>query len=154
MPMRRRKKHVTGCVRFPVDDPAWRFSAEGGMFVRAMVPIDDDAPDKLWMECCGGQVTVLMDETPVFDEALEKDLWPRMFDAKGKRREDHTPSDYLSVPCLAVVTLGSTGWAGVNDDGYWQCTEDDLTAEGRALIETLRGMYPGHRVVLTTWLDT
>ena len=45
MPMRRREKQVTGYVRFPVDDPAWKFSAEGGMFVRAMVPIEGTRPD-------------------------------------------------------------------------------------------------------------
>ena len=40
MPMRRRQKHVTGYVRFPIDDPEWDFSAEGGVFDRAMV-LDD-----------------------------------------------------------------------------------------------------------------
>ena len=56
------------------------------------------------MECCGGLVQVQMDESPVFDEALEKRLWPRMFDANGNHREEYTPSDYLSVPCIAVIT--------------------------------------------------
>ena len=154
MPMRRRATHVTGCVRFPIDDRTWKFSAEGGMFVRVMVPVYDTHPDSSWIECCGGYVHVQMDETPVFDRALEKRLWPRMFDANGNPREEHCATDYLSVPCLAVITLGSTGWSGDNDDGYWQCGEDDLTEDGRAILATLRTLYPDHPPVLTTWLDT
>ena len=85
------------------------------MFVRVIVPIEDTHPDKSWMECCGGLVQVQIDETPIFGEALEKRLWPRMFDASGKRREDFAPSDHLSVPCMAVITLGSTGLVGWSD---------------------------------------
>ena len=34
--MRRREKHVTGEVRFPIDDPKYTFNPEGGTFVRVM----------------------------------------------------------------------------------------------------------------------
>ncbi len=37
---------------------------------------------------------------------------------------------------------------------YWQCTEADLTDDGRELLAALRRLYAGHEVVLTTWLDT
>ncbi len=151
MPMRRREKHVTGYVRFPIDDPEWNFSAEGGMFVRAMV-LDDrnHANGVCWMECCGGPVTVTMDETPQMDGGLEKRLWPRMYDANGKLREERTAEDYESVPCLATVVLGSTGWAGWSEKlgRYWQCTEADLTDDGRELLAALRRLYAGHEVVL------
>lgn len=154
MPMRRREKHVTGYVRFPVDDPAWEFSREGGMFVRLMVPVFNRHPDAAWMECCGGLVQVQLDETAVFDDELFRHLWPRMFDANGEPREDHTPSDYLSVPCLTVVTLGSTGWAGHRNGNYWRCGEKDLTDAGRQMVNLVRKLYPAHAPVLTTWLDT
>ena len=157
MPMRRREKHVSGWVRFPTDDPAWRFSAEGGMFVRVMV-VDgrDHKANQCWMECCGGPVTVTMDETPQMPGEIEKRLWPRMFDANGDPREEAIASDFESVGCLAALVIGSTGWAGWSEEKgeYWQCTEDDLTPKGRKLIEALRALYPGRELILTTWLDT
>ncbi len=88
--------------------------------------------------------------------ALMRRLWPRLFDANGDPREEHVASDYESVPCLAALAIGSTGWVGWSEEKgeYWQCTKDDLTPEGRDLIAALRALYPGHEVVVTTWLDT
>ena len=157
MPMRRREKHVTGWVRFPVEDPQWEFSREGGMFVRLMV-IDgrNHKEEHCWMECCGGTVEVQLDETPQVPDALMQRLWPGMFDGMGRHRTEPTPKNYNSVPCLATLVIGSTGWAGWSEEKntYWTCTEDDLTEEGKALVASLRRLYPGHELVLTTWLDT
>ena len=161
MPMRRREKHVTGEVRFPIDDPKYTFNPEGGTFVRVMVtePNPRDSNDQYWktcwMECCGGQSRVNLEET-LKNEDLEKRLWPRLYDANGDFRETPDANDYQSVPCLAVMTLGSTGWVGWDEanDRYWTCTENDLTDQGRAILEQLRALYPGREIHLTTWLDT
>ena len=163
MPMRPREKHVTGFVKFPVDDPTWRFSAEGGMFVRVVVPAkrDLEGEDRLidsWMECCGGFCAVRYDETLQNSDETMRRLWPNLFDGDGEPRElgpDEGRAEN-SVPLLACVTLGSTGWAGWSEDlgRYWTCGFDDLDGDGRRIVESLRTLYPAHDVLLTTWLDT
>ena len=163
MPMRRREKHITGAVKFPVDDPRFENTKEGGMFVRAMVTEPNPRCDynrhneTCWMECCGGTHQVQRDETLLGGVELERKLWPRLFDANGDPRgtESHE-QDYLSVPCLAVINLGSTGWSGwvKANKKYWVCTEEDLTGAGRRILENLRDLYPGREIHLTTWLDT
>ena len=116
MPIRRRRTHVTGEVKFPVDDPRWKHRDEGGMFVRVMVTekaarADGDwNPDGKWMECSGRYTRVRLDESLTNGEELEKRLWPRLYDANGDPREGRHGDDEFSVPCLAVATLGSTGW--------------------------------------------
>lgn len=63
---------MTGAVRFPVDDPEYENTSEGGMFVRAMVaepgPGDPERSRKAWMECSGGTAQVLRDEVPLSQE--------------------------------------------------------------------------------------
>lgn len=62
---------------------------------------------------------------------------------------------YLSRAYLAALTLGATGWSGHSEvNGYFRCTFDDLTAEGKALYRLLEQLYPGCRLFLQTWLDT
>ena len=157
MPMRRREKYVNGWVRFPVDDPRWVFSPEGGMFVRVMV-LDEqnESRDDGWMECSGGVVTVTYDENGVMDAELERRLWPRLHIETQESDGPWARDKYESVTCLATLVLGSTGWAGYSEEtrDYWKCGEDDLTDEGKELIAGLRRLYPGRPVVLTTWLDT
>ena len=158
MPMRRRESHVTGAVKFPVDDPRYSHSHEGGMFVRAMVMettvAEDPDLERCWMECMGGTCRVEQD-AEILETATERLLWPRRFAEDGSHRVLN-PEDIFSEGCLAVVTLGSTGWSGWAEDTqkYWQCHEDDLTGVGKAIVANLRELYPGRTVHLTTWLDT
>ena len=158
MPIRRRETHVTGAVRFPVDDPEHENTSEGGMFVRAMVaepgPGDPERSRKAWMECSGGTAQVLRDEVPLSQE-LEYTLWPGLYKDPETLKDTGT-QDAFSVPCLAVITLGSTGWSGwhTEREEYWQCSENDLTEAGQAIIASLRTLYPGRTVYLSTWLDT
>ena len=159
MPMRRREKFVTGLVNFPVDSPDYENTKEGGMFVRVMVletPQTEAWLDKTWMECCGGTQTVQMDESLLADEATEIKLFPCMFNGNGSRRRSPSVVDHGSVECLAAITIGSTGWTGFDHKAQcmWTCTEDDLNADGKALMAILRDTYPGQEIILTTWLDT
>lgn len=84
-----------------------------------------------WPMCCGGSCVVI-------------------------RRPDnpyHAP--HLSVPYVAVILLGSTGWSGFSQiTGHWLATRESLTDEGKALYVALEALYPGHTLRLTTWLDT
>ena len=83
----------------------------------------------------------------------EDHLFPLLND---ERYHNDTGLEYLSRPCLATLTIGSTGWSGFDNEAgeTWICTEDDLTVEGRELLASLRKLYEGCEVVLTTWLDT
>jgi hypothetical protein len=62
----------------------------------------------------------------------------------------------VSIDLLAAVTLGSTGWAGYNEDEglYWRCRFTDLTEDGQALYNTMKTLYgeTGY-LALQTWLD-
>lgn len=170
MRMRRRSKAVEGWVRFPVDDPRYKNSGEGGMFVRLVVaPHRKDTPI-----CCGGYSHVFYDESHIGDddrpdprgysaptmvlvkkEIANRERWdkvnfPGMFD------EDAAWGKYLSVPYLAVVHMGSTGWSGWDERAgkYWRCRRSDLTREGLRIYDAMRSRWPNSRVTLQTWLDT
>lgn len=63
--------------------------------------------------------------------------------------------DYDSVPLLCSMTIGTTGWSGSNEEkGYWHCTYEDLTEEGKKLYDLIQKLYSNCEVYLLTWLDT
>jgi hypothetical protein len=71
----------------------------------------------------------------------------------GDFRTEEKP---VSIDLLAAVTLGSTGWAGYNEDEglYWRCRFTDLTPEGQALYNTMKNLYgESGYLALQTWLD-
>jgi hypothetical protein len=125
------------------------------------------------MVCCGGTNYVVMDEILLTNsykgslnsmkgleanqrftrEQIQKHF-PR-YDTKLHSKK-HVQNEYLSVGYLCAMTLGSTGWSGWSDkkESYWRCTLDDLTDNGRILVSVLKRLYPGHKVILQTWLDT
>lgn len=74
----------------------------------------------------------------------------------GYYKEEEGDARFDSIPYLAVITLGSTGWSGFsNETGNWLCRFDDLTPEGQALYRTIEALYGPHgTLVLQTWLDT
>lgn len=68
---------------------------------------------------------------------------------------EHIYQKYMSRPYAAAVRMGATGWSGYTDkEGYWHCTYNDLTAEGKALYDNLKKLYPDSTLLLQTWLDT
>lgn len=172
---------MKGYVNFPVDDPEWECSKEGGMLVRLVVY---EPENQNWMQCSGGYQHVYYDQdlltddttgrwsTPVDPEEQDPETLMRAMMEDQKNREDleekHFPhvntgfefnanlyeKRYMSRPYLCVMTMGSTGWSGTNEEGYWYCTYDDLTPEGKELYNALSKLYENCVVELVTWLDT
>ncbi|MCI0527029.1 MAG: hypothetical protein L0Y56_06225 [Nitrospira sp.] len=169
----RRSKEVCGFVNFPVNDPAWENTGEGGMFVRLVV---GDFDEEGWMVCSGGYQLVMMDESFIGDDVHPAaPPWPDDMSKLSKEEIDaiikgstcppamqfHFPyyedrnspekqqnkyfEPYASAGYLCALTIGSTGWSGYNDTlgGTWKCTYGDLTEEGKALYKILEKLYEG-----------
>ena len=176
----RRTNEVSGYVNFPIDNSEYQNSGEGGMFVRLVV-MDSEAFQ--WMKCCGGYQFTSMDEsylgddlrpqpaTDWEDEPTTKEESLRKFKAYRKAQQEyeeyHFPDmnvedkdlsygqKYHSYPYLCAMTIGSTGWSGYHQEkGYFRCTYDDLTDEGKQLYNLIKKFYSSCEVYLQTWLDT
>ena len=132
--MARRTNNMHGWVNFPVNDADYTSSNEGGMFVRLVVEGVEN-----FMVCCGGGNSF------VEDEVL----------SGTDNNSVHSFLDNCSSDYLCIITLGSTGWSGWNDEaGYWKCSYDDLTSDGKALYQHILALYPEGKLTLQTWLDT
>jgi hypothetical protein len=181
LPSRRRSNEVVGFVNFPVGQPGWHNSGEGGMFVRLVVEDLEDY-DQKWPPCSGGYHQVIMDECFQGDdvnpdppphpsmeemdrmtkEQLRKLTLKNEFPAEEyhfpglkEKHEEQGLSRYASISYLAIINLGATGWSGYHKEkGYFRCTYNDLTSEGKALYDNLKALYPGRKLFLQTWLDT
>ncbi len=173
--MQRRSAVVSGWVKFPVDDPAWKNSHEGGMFVKLVVCDNREFDDQFGV-CSGVSVFNVLSESFIADDRrprpapLENYDTPEAVQAEQKAMADwdayHFPSlegpqesgvgRFLSRPYLASIVLGSTGWSGWSDtEGRsWMCRFDDLTDEGKALYRQIEALYPGCELHLLTFLDT
>lgn len=159
MQMMRRSNVMKGLVKFPVDRIP--NGHEGGTVVRLVViPSDDDMP-----VCCGGFCQIEMDE--VFycddgDDAMEVEksisIGDDEFPTEYRYEKRHFPGyhvddperNYHSIPYLAVILMGSTGW----NCAAWICTYDDLTTEGKKLYDMIQQAYPSSKLYLQTWIDT
>ena len=174
----RRSKAVSGHVAFPVDDPAYEYAPEGGLFVRLVVEPRDDED---LLICAGGWNTVTCyeewfgDDTDAycpcpncednrpenpgradFDCRREAAAFPRLHDPEPESGQYRGHDRYESVPYLAVLTIGSTGWVGYRKPDWkpFVCRYEHLTASGQALYQAMQNAYPGRRLILQTWLDT
>jgi hypothetical protein len=163
--MKRRTNATSGWVNFPVNDPAWTSTNEGGMVVKLVVFGDEEFYDKFVM-CCGAQVYDISNEVLVGDDKPsnaknscsydEDDAWisnhfPHIFDGfiESSSIEKYTSRDYL-----AAIVFGTTGWSGAKDGEYWKCTFNDLTEQGKVLYKQIEALYPGAEIHLLTYLDT
>ena len=167
---------VSGCVTFPIEGE-YRNTALGGMYVQ-LVAIEKRSEAENWWDdafliCFGGSNTTLdyqefMAGTDTFVDTYvpyteeNKEKWyelrakvadatnliyPRFFTEKAK-------GQYQSVPVLAAVILGSTGATWMKDLNYWRCTYDDLDLQGRALYDSIKGLYGDKAELhLITWVD-
>lgn len=164
--MERRSNAMSGYVKFPVDDPIWKNTNEGGMVVKLAVCDNRDIENQFGV-CSGAFVADVMNESFIGDdkyslpECCELDRKAQMDmevyhfplfndpDSKGLER-------YLSRPYLAILIMASTGWSGWHKvkDRYWQCQFDDLTDEGKALYRQIESLYQGCDLHLLTFLDT
>lgn len=154
---KRRTDAVTGFVNFPVSDPDYESTREGGLSVQVVVfdPRWWEGSDTAWMNCCGGYVNLL--HYGVFVGADEDFHFPNIHNpwrGSGDEDDDHWRHRLTSLPYLAVINLGSTGWTGVNEEGMFTCSFSDLTEAGTELCESLKKLYPGCELYLLTWLDT
>lgn len=155
--MRRRDPDaIVGYVNFPVNRiPS---TGEGGLFVRLVV-IDQDYK---YMPCCGGYQSFQLDETFLGDDLLA-DVFNKTNLSISKELNliqktnlkyfpglnEDGDNKYSSIPVLAVITIGATGWSGP-----WRCRFEDLTPEGQKLYRSLEQLYPGCSLRLLTFLDT
>ncbi len=177
----RRTNQVSGWVRFPIEDPQWHNTHEGGMVVKLVV-VERAEEDKTldgngFGVCSGAYVNDMLTENFIGDDrrpkpdAQERDdsyeavlqeeedrgnwmayHYPRMNDDSIKHGDE---AKYLSRPYLAALVLGSTGWSGSNEDhDYWICRHEDLTQAGKALYAQLQALYPTGELHLLTFLDT
>ena len=132
---------------FGVDGDSYENTMEGGMFVRLVV-LDDENDTEL--VCCGGENHIVEDEIIIGDnsgrtpEDVRQEIFPSPY------------PEHVSDACLAILTIGSTGWSGYDHavNAYWRATVDDLTPEGKRLCLALEEAFPGKRIRLLTWLDT
>jgi len=157
----RRSSVVCGFVNFPILSTEYTNTKEGGMFVELCVISDNS-----WMVCCGGDnIKTTYTETLVgTDSGVNSDNSDEMYrDPTISQRFSmeeslfpNMPRSYDSIPMLACVTMGSTGWSGYSEsNGLWRCCYDDLTSDGKNLYDTMKKLYgESCRYHLITWLDT
>ncbi len=165
--MNRRSNEVKGWVNFPVEDPRYQNSMEGGMLVRLVV---EEFYESDFRVCIGGLVHVLMDESYIRDdnreppkphanpyqEQSENTEYIRHHFPLHERLNEPSFDGFVSRPYLAAILLGTTGWSGwnISEEKYWHATYDDLAVEGKAFYKSIQSLYPGHPIRLQTWLDT
>lgn len=175
--MKRRTTAMNGCVKFPVNDPAFYNTNEGGMFVKLVV-CDNREQDNRWEMCCGATVNDLLSECLVGDDQrslvgipdeqlsvdnvirchIETTKWIRYHFPNFEKHDIQLDAieHYLSRDYLASILLGSTGWSGRHSETNtcWHCTFNDLTEEGQALYKQIKSLYPECVLHLLTFLDT
>ena len=175
--MNRRSTEARGCVVFPVGSQEWKSSNEGGMFVKLVVADNQEGLSPFGV-CCGVHVYDVLTESFVGDDKRAKPgvipnyetvadfdreqaaalTWTRHhFPHYGTQGADVLDGveQGMSRDYLCVMVLGSTGWSGWSETrGYWTCTFEDLTEEGKALYQQVEKLYPGCDLHLLTFLDT
>lgn len=167
--MNRREPISKGYVNFPINDPSYEHTKEGGMVVKLYVINDKwDDPDNFNV-CCGSNVCDVLSESmigsdrvtsPQFTEnsdsfdvdqySLQKQYYPY---SNNENIKDS--SRFFSIPLLAAIVLGNTGWSGYNSESYWKCSYNDLTDAGKDLYAYIQKLYgPNASLHLLTFLDT
>jgi len=86
------------------------------------------------------------------------ELLPRYREEGGGAPEDEKSAfeRYLSRDCLAVLTIGATGWSPPPEgNSTWRCTYADLTPAGKRLYKAVERLYaPNGALYLVTFVDT
>ncbi len=126
---------VVGFVKFPVDDPSYRDTREGGMYVRLVVR-ERAGRSHSTFACHGGSNYYNRDGKLLYENKAP--------DALAEYRPEAVP---------AVITLGSTSWSGWSDEKkeYFRCDYEDLAVEGKVLHKVLAVLFPHCDVVIQTW---
>lgn len=174
--MKRRSIKYNGLVSFPVTNKAYSNTKEGGMFVTLVVMTPKKGSYGL---CCGaGNSTYqILNENLLNDD--KNYLWinnrhvktqkqfEQLYKEECKRDAKYFPNkqeglthygleNYISVPLVSSILLGSTGWSGWSKEKkqYWYCRYKDLTRDGKSLYNSLKKLYKGCELRLLTYLDT
>lgn len=103
--MNRRSTSTRGYVKFPIEDPCWKNSQEGGMFVQLVVVDPNENvggnTSKDWMECCGGLFHLTASETFIGDDYHLNDT-PGLPEGWGKSESpaelEKAAADYSAPP--------------------------------------------------------
>lgn len=140
-----------------------------------LVVIDNREFDEQFGVCAGATVFDLLSESLIADDRRPRPEPPSSYETIQDVRAEqkaiaewvgyHFPNianasasgveQFISQGYLAAMVIGTTGWSGLHSDkGYWQCTFDDLTEEGKALYKQIEKLYSGCDVHLLTFLDT
>lgn len=143
---RRNPEANSGCINWP---QYLTNTGEGGMFVHLVFEVADNLNDS-FVNCCGPHsIHVIRAEEFMGNEENENSFFPNT-----EEKADNYLR-YLSVPLLAAICLGSSGgsWYNNETDEYWQCSEKDLTDEGKEFVRMLEKLY-NRKGKFVTFLDT
>jgi hypothetical protein len=143
--------------------------------------------DEGWAVCCANDVVIPLSDCVVGDNRIARpkepdwsalrdsheihralqeheDASPQGFHYPGVQKEDESRQKYDSIPYLAAICLGTTGWSGWDDKAgeYWKCDQTYLTNDGLALYHLVEKLYQGvgprqqcqAKLHLVTFLDT
>lgn len=144
----RRSGLVDGHVNFPVSDPNYKDTGEGGMAVYLLFEEDPNicipGVGCFVYADCGlanlGEGTKMAISSTVDAEADLKN--GRVYWIGGQHAS-------------GLLYLGSTGAVlAKTEGGYWTATYDDLTDQGKELYNLLHMLYAGSPPKIVTFLDT
>lgn len=175
--MKRRENVANGYVNFPMFDPQYKNSNEGGMIVKLVVFNESDVDDDDNFELCTGvYVNDFLTESfvgcdsegiPRWDDREDfivyskrvEEIEERFFPNMNIEYSDtaFNMAKYAMRPSLCSLVIGNTGWSGWNtiDDVYWKCSYNDLTDAGKDLYSYIQKLYgPKASLHLLTFLDT
>lgn len=164
---------MTDLVRFPAyDNPAYRDSAEGGLFVMLLIPEPENHSDNCVVDV---NITVSSPDVCVNRADIEGIWQPYDYRMSGFQKSIEagkaleaagradlatwairtTSPDETSGSMLAALHLGSdSGSFWCEQQGaYWSATVADLTDAGADLYNSLAAAY-GITPILVTCLDT
>ena len=166
--MNRRSTKTKGFVNFPIEDPRYKNSHEGGMFVKIVV-VDTEKKSKQFPVCCGNVVWDNHQEVLVGDDQRPKPKWGNRdelthddiskYDHEHEKWVSYHVPDWMtgySIPYLASILIGTTGWSGWDESKgeYFTCAKDHLSADGLELHNLMQRLYPNATIHLLTFLDT
>jgi hypothetical protein len=150
-----------GCVLWPVDDPAWKDSGEGGMWAALVVPALEDEPLNVCASPTGTIALPLPDVTVHDPGHIYTDGqrgWSALLNqpkSADRDREIDAAAMNAGRPVLACIVLGASGGSWWNDTvgEYFEVTAQHLNAEGARLVEAVEALFarPAH---IVTYLDT
>lgn len=153
--MNRHTNKMSGFVNFPVNSNEYKSTCEGGMFVSLIVK-EKKFGD--WCECCRADINrfnvseILINDDTIGSPELES-YETKEYDEYVEKRKEYIKKFKSCLLCS--MTIGTTGWSGSREiDGYWHCTYDDLTDDGKKLYDMIKKLYSNCEIYLLTWLDT